>query len=70
MRRRSPQGNAAKNERSGMVGKLLVAASAFLADEADRIELPNFAFRKTKRREYAGGRGKTRQGLVVAGWGV
>ncbi len=70
MRWRSPQGNAAKNERSGMVGKLLIAVSAFLAGETDCIELPDFAFRKAERWEYGVDRGKTRQGLVAAEGGV
>ena len=70
MRWRSPQGNAAKDERSSMVGELLIAISAFLADEADCIELPAFAFRKAERWEYGVSRGKTRQGLVAAEGGV
>ena len=71
MRWRSPQGNAAKDERSGMVGKLLVAVSAFLTDEADCIELSDFAFREVERRENGVGRGKTRQELIaVEGWSV
>ena len=53
-----------------MVRKLLTAVSAFLADEADRIEITNFAFRKAERREKGGDRGKTRQGLVAVGRGV
>jgi len=65
----SPQGNAAKNERASMVRKLLTAVAAFLADEADCIQLPDFAFRKAERRENGGHRGKTRQGLVAAGRG-
>jgi len=66
VRWRSPQGNAAKNERSGMVGKLLTAISAFLANETDCIELSDFAFRKAERRENGGDRGKARQGLIAA----
>ena len=70
VRWRSPQGNAAKDERSGMVGELLIAVSAFLADETDGIELSAFTFRKAERRENGGDRGKTRQGLVAAEGGV
>jgi len=70
VRWRSPQGNAAKDERSGMVGELLIAVSAFLADEADCIELPDFAFRQAERWEYGVDRGKTRQGSIAAEGGV
>ena len=49
-----------------MVGKLLIAVSAFLTDEADCIELPDFAFRKAERWECGVDRGKTRQGLIAA----
>jgi hypothetical protein len=66
----SPQGNAAKDERSGMVGKLLIAVSVLLADEADCIELPGFAFGKAERWEYGVDRGKTRQVLIAAERGV
>ena len=53
-----------------MVGKLLIAVPAFLADEADCIKLAAFAFRKAERRENGGNRGKTQQGLVAAEGGV
>ena len=49
-----------------MVGKLLIAVSAFLADEADGIELLDFAFRKAERREYGVDRSETRQGSIAA----
>ena len=42
-----PQGDAAKDERSGMVGKLLIAVSALLAHEADCIELLESTARET-----------------------
>jgi hypothetical protein len=45
----TPQGNTAENERSGVVGDLLFAVTAFLTNEADGIELFDFAFGKTKR---------------------
>ena len=70
MRWRPPQGDAAKDERSGMVGKLLIAVSAFFADEAVGVKLPDFAFRKPERWKNGGDRGKTRQGLVAAEGGV
>ena len=66
MRGGSPQGNAAKNERSGMECELLLSIGAFLADEVDGIELPDFVFRKAERRENGVDRGKTRQGSVAA----
>jgi len=53
-----------------MVGELLIAVSAFLADEADCIELPDFAFRQAERWEYGVDRGKTRQGSIAAEGGV
>ena len=49
-----------------MERKLLTAVSAFLANEAGRIDLPNFALREAERRENGGLRGKTRKGLVAA----
>jgi hypothetical protein len=53
-----------------MVGKLLIAVSVLLADEADCIELPGFAFGKAERWEYGVDRGKTRQVLIAAERGV
>jgi hypothetical protein len=53
-----------------MVGKLLIAVSALLADEADCIELPGFGFGKAERWEYGVDRGKTRQVLIAAERGV
>ena len=68
--RGAPQRDAAKDEGASMVGEFLLAVFALLADEADCIELPAFAFRKAERWEYGLNRGKTRQGLVAAEGGV
>ena len=46
---RSPQGNATKDERAGVVGEFLFAVFAFLAHEADGIEFFDLALRETDR---------------------
>ena len=44
---RSPQRDATKDERAGVVGEFLFAVSAFLAHEADGIEFFDLALRQT-----------------------
>jgi hypothetical protein len=50
--RRSPQRNATKDERAGVVGEFLFAVSAFLAHEADGIEFFDLALREADSRQY------------------
>ena len=45
--RRSPQRDATKDERAGVVGEFLFAVSAFLTHEADGIEFFDLALRET-----------------------
>ena len=52
VRRRSPQRKATEDERTSMVGELLVADSAFLVHQANGIELFDFAFGETDRGQY------------------
>jgi hypothetical protein len=49
---RPPQRNATKDERASVVGNFLPAISALLTHQADRVELFDFALRKTDSRQY------------------
>ena len=64
---RSPQRNATKDERASVVGEFLFAVSAFLAHEADGIELFDSLLRQTERWKY-GLKRVERQGLRGGRW--
>ena len=52
VRGRSPERNATKDERARMVGEFLLAASAFVAHEADGIKFLDGTIGETNRRKY------------------
>jgi len=51
-RGRSPQRDATKDERASVVGEFLFAVTAFLAHEADGIELFDSMLRQPEGRKY------------------
>jgi len=50
--RRSAQRKATEDERTSMVGELLLTVSAFLAHQANGVELFDFALGETDRGQY------------------
>ena len=54
----APQGNATKDERASLVGEFLLAVSALVAHQADRVELFDLAFGNTDCRQYGLKRGE------------
>ena len=68
--RGAPQRNTTKDEGASMVGEFLLAVSALLAHQADRVELFNLAFRKSDSRQYGLKRVKWQGSTAANEWGL